>query len=47
MFNGMTAAALHGWANGRGRAPFARAMAITSLVGSVGIVLLATALPAT
>ncbi|TNY36289.1 hypothetical protein [Thermomonospora catenispora] len=43
----MAAAALHGRANGRGRPAFARAMAITSLVGSVGIVLLATALPPT
>jgi uncharacterized membrane protein len=43
----MAAAALHGWANGRGHAAFARAMAITSLVGSVGILVLATALPAT
>ncbi|MFE3454669.1 hypothetical protein ACFXJ8_37680 [Nonomuraea sp. NPDC059194] len=43
----MAAAALHGWAAGAGRAAFARAMAVTSLVGSVGVVLLATALPAT
>ena len=42
----MAAAALHGWANGRGRTGFARAMAVASLAGSVGIVLLATALPA-
>ncbi|KWW99360.1 hypothetical protein TH66_09855 [Carbonactinospora thermoautotrophica] len=43
----MVAAMLHGWANGRGRPAFARAMAVTSLVGSLGVVLLATALPAT
>mgnify|MGYP001263287662 CR=1 FL=1 len=43
----MAAAGLHGWANGSGKPAFARAMAVTSLVGSVGIVLLATALPAT
>ncbi|MFB4313790.1 hypothetical protein [Actinomadura sp. 21ATH] len=41
----MVAAASHGWAHGRGRAVFARAMAIASLAGSVGIVLVATALP--
>lgn len=43
----MAAAGLHGWANAGGRAAFARTMAITSLVGSVGIVLIATALPTT
>ncbi|GAA2874709.1 hypothetical protein GCM10010517_35450 [Streptosporangium fragile] len=43
----MAAAGLHGWATGRGRPAFARAMAVASLVGSVGIVLLAAALPAT
>lgn len=43
----MAAAALHGWASGAGRRGFARAMAVTSLVGSVGVILLATALPAT
>ncbi|GAA0937928.1 hypothetical protein [Actinocorallia libanotica] len=43
----MTAATLHGWANRHRRLAFARGMAITSLVGSVGIILLATALPAT
>ncbi|GGO78364.1 hypothetical protein [Nonomuraea cavernae] len=42
----MAAAALHGWATGR-RPGVARALAVISLVGSVGIVLLATALPAT
>lgn len=42
----MACAALHGWAN-RKYPSFARSMAIASLVGSVGIVLLATALPAT
>lgn len=43
----MAAAGLHGWANGAGRPTLARAAAVTSLVGSVGIVLLATALPST
>jgi uncharacterized membrane protein len=43
----MVAAGLHGWANGAGRPAFARAAAVTSLVGSVGVVLLATALPST
>ncbi|MFG3437357.1 hypothetical protein ACGF0J_08940 [Nonomuraea sp. NPDC047897] len=43
----MLAAGLHGWASGAGRAGAARALAVASLVGSVGIVLLATALPAT
>ncbi|MBG0830115.1 hypothetical protein HS041_20320 [Planomonospora sp. ID67723] len=43
----MVAAGLHGWATGAGRPGFARAMAVSALVGSVGVVLLATALPAT
>lgn len=43
----MAAAALHGWASGTARPRLARAMAVTSLVGSLGVVLLATALPAT
>lgn len=43
----MAAAGLHGWANSGGRAAFARAMAVASLIGSVGIVLIATALPTT
>lgn len=43
----MIAASLHGWAHGRGKALFSRIMAIASLVGSVGIVLIASALPAT
>lgn len=43
----MLAAGLHGWASGAGRAGTARALAVASLVGSLGIVLLATALPAT
>jgi hypothetical protein len=43
----MIAAALHGWATGAGRPGFARVMAVASLVGSVGVVLLATGLPAT
>ncbi|HEU5157525.1 MAG TPA: hypothetical protein VFU43_11055 [Streptosporangiaceae bacterium] len=41
----MLAAALHGMASSRGRAGLARAMAISSLIGSVGVILLATALP--
>ncbi|MBB6347367.1 hypothetical protein ACWGH8_06180 [Nonomuraea muscovyensis] len=43
----MLAAGLHGWASGTGRAGTARALAVASLVGSLGVVLLATALPAT
>ncbi|MEV4069884.1 hypothetical protein ACGFJC_25445 [Nonomuraea fuscirosea] len=43
----MAAAGAHGWATGSGRSRLARAMAVTSLVGSLGVVLLATALPAT
>ncbi|MFF0579694.1 hypothetical protein ACFY19_00855 [Streptosporangium saharense] len=43
----MVAAALHGWATGAKRPGLARTMAVTALVGSVGVVLLATALPAT
>ncbi|NUW43268.1 hypothetical protein [Nonomuraea rhodomycinica] len=43
----MVAAALHGWASVAGRAVFARATALAGLVGSVAVVLLATALPAT
>ncbi|SDQ79750.1 hypothetical protein [Thermostaphylospora chromogena] len=43
----MAAAALHGWASGTGRPNLARTAAVTSLVGSVGIILLAAALPAT
>ena len=43
----MLAAALHGMAHARGRAGLARGLAVTSLVGSLGVVLLATALPAT
>jgi uncharacterized membrane protein len=41
----MVAAGVHGMASSSGRAGFARAMAVASLVGSVGIILLATALP--
>ncbi|WP_017602579.1 hypothetical protein [Nocardiopsis alkaliphila] len=41
----MAAASLHGAANARGRARLARTMAVTSLVASVGVVLLATLLP--
>jgi uncharacterized membrane protein len=41
----MIAAALHGMASSRGHAGFARSMAIAALVGSVGVILLATALP--
>ncbi|MEO3855810.1 hypothetical protein [Acrocarpospora sp. B8E8] len=43
----MAAAGLHGWASGKGHPSLARAMAVTAMVGSVGVVLLATALPAT
>ncbi|MFF8925935.1 hypothetical protein ACF1AO_01610 [Streptomyces longwoodensis] len=43
----MLAAAGHGIAHAKGRAEMARALAVVSLVGSLGIVLLATALPAT
>ncbi|MFB4307158.1 hypothetical protein [Actinomadura sp. GTD37] len=39
-------AGVHGWASSR-HPSFARAMAIASLIGSVGIVLVATALPST
>ncbi|MFJ8444087.1 hypothetical protein [Kitasatospora griseola] len=43
----MLAAAAHGWAHSRGRDGLSRALAIASLIGSVGVVLLAAALPAT
>ena len=43
----MLAAAGHGIAYSKGRAELARALAVVSLVGSLGVVLLATALPAT
>ncbi|MEU3979299.1 hypothetical protein AB0F77_04170 [Streptomyces sp. NPDC026672] len=43
----MLAAGGHGLAHARGRAELARALAVVSLVGSLGVVLLATALPAT
>jgi putative copper export protein len=43
----MVAAAAHGWAHSQGRPELARALAVASLVGSLGVVLLATALPAT
>ncbi|MFD8526751.1 hypothetical protein ACFV0L_05015 [Streptosporangium canum] len=43
----MAAAGLHGWASGAARPGLARAMAVAALVGSLGVVLLATALPAT
>ncbi|MFE1785799.1 hypothetical protein ACFW9F_25305, partial [Streptomyces sp. NPDC059506] len=43
----MIAAALHGWAHGRGRPGLARALAVGSLAGSLGVVLLAAALPVT
>jgi uncharacterized membrane protein len=41
----MLAAGVHGWAMGTRRQTLARALAIASLVGSLAIVLLATALP--
>lgn len=43
----MLAAAGHGIAHSRGRTDLARALAVVSLVGSLGVVMLATALPAT
>jgi hypothetical protein len=43
----MVAAGVHGWAAGKQRPSLARATAVGALVGSVGVVLLATALPYT
>ncbi|MFJ9775774.1 hypothetical protein ACIRVF_31810 [Kitasatospora sp. NPDC101157] len=43
----MLLAAAHGWAHAKCRPDLARTLAVASLVGSLGIVLLATALPAT
>ena len=43
----MIAAGAHGWAMAGGRRVLARSLAIASLVGSLAIVLLATALPRT
>ena len=43
----MAAAGGHGLAQSKGRGDLARALAVVSLVGSLGIVVLATALPAT
>ncbi|MFE9774805.1 hypothetical protein ACFYOV_24640 [Streptomyces sp. NPDC005931] len=43
----MIAAAAHGFAHSKGRTDIARSLAVVSLVGSLGVVLLATALPAT
>lgn len=43
----LAAAAAHGWAYSRGRTGTARALAVASLVGSLGVVLLATGLPPT
>ncbi|MGW0748164.1 hypothetical protein [Streptomyces sp. NPDC002587] len=43
----MLAAAGHGLAHAKGRSGLARALAVASLVGSLGVVLLATALPVT
>lgn len=43
----MVAAAAHGWASGAGRPVLARTLAMASLAGSLGVVLLATALPVT
>jgi putative copper export protein len=42
----MLAAAGHGIAHSKGRTDLARSLAVVSLVGSLGVVLLATALPA-
>ena len=41
----MLAAGLHGWATSAGRTVVARALAVSSLLGSFVVVLLATALP--
>lgn len=41
----MLAAGVHGWANRQGRRSLARSLAVSSLIGSFVIVLLATALP--
>ena len=43
----MVAAGGHGWAMGTKRQAFARSLAIASLIGSLAVVLLATALPRT
>ncbi|MET8862324.1 hypothetical protein ABZW11_05130 [Nonomuraea sp. NPDC004580] len=43
----MAAAGVHGWASGTGRPLLARVMAVGSLAGSLGVVLLAAALPVT
>ncbi|MFG3127029.1 hypothetical protein ACGFZU_04895 [Streptomyces tendae] len=43
----MLAAAAHGVAHAKGRTELARSLAVVSLAGSLGVVLLATALPAT
>ncbi|MHC3455349.1 hypothetical protein [Streptomyces prasinus] len=43
----MPAAAGHGIAHSKGRTELARARAVVALAGSLGVVLLATALPAT
>ncbi|MFE6287738.1 hypothetical protein [Streptomyces sp. NPDC057877] len=43
----MLTAAGHGIAHARGRTELARSLAVVSLVGSLGVVLLATGLPAT
>lgn len=43
----MLAAAGHGIAHAKGRTELARILAVASLVGSLGVVLLATALPST
>ncbi|MEV6120676.1 hypothetical protein AB0M23_09115 [Streptomyces sp. NPDC052077] len=43
----MLLASAHGLAHAKGRPRLARALAVASLAGSVGVVLLATALPAT
>ncbi|MFG3512989.1 hypothetical protein [Streptomyces bobili] len=43
----MLAAAAHGIAHSKGRPDLARGLAVVSLVGSLGVVLLATALPVT
>ncbi|MGW5686223.1 hypothetical protein [Nonomuraea sp. NPDC003754] len=42
----LATAGLHGWASGSGRPTAARVMAVASLIGSVGVILLASALVA-
>ena len=41
----MLASGLHGWSQGTGHRALARSLAVASLVGSLVVVLLGTALP--